>query len=81
MRMSTLVVDLVRVDFMDRQVPMVEGQLPTTLLRLGQRRAIRNDLPLHFVFVGHAGLIMIGDDDTVVAGTVLAGLRPGLTTL
>jgi hypothetical protein len=33
------------------------------------------------VFVGHAGLIMIGDDDTVVAGTVLAGLRPGLTTL
>jgi len=43
-----------RIDFVDRQVPVVQAQLAPALFRLGLRLAIGEELAVHVALMGSA---------------------------
>src|SRR5262249_31226514 len=65
----------VRVDFADRQVPVVERELPPAVLFTLARRLVGEQGPFHFAAVRGRGRARPGDHDPIVPAGVLAGVQ------
>ena len=67
----------VGIDNVDGQIVVVGGELPSAVLFFVESYLVGEELAQDFAFVSGGGLVLVGDDDTIVPATVLRGMQTG----